>query len=106
MKTINYLDVTLDLTSGQYYPYSKPNSIPLYVNSKSNHPPQIIRNLPSSINRRLSDLSSNEAVFNKVAPTYQQALNDSKPLVQQCNGYLPQRFCQQRIAREDRSFIQ
>ncbi|KAJ8042723.1 hypothetical protein HOLleu_09564 [Holothuria leucospilota] len=77
MKTINYLDVTLDLTSGQYYPYSKPNSIPLYVNSKSNHPPQIIRNLPSSINRRLSDLSSNEAVFNKVAPTYQQALNDS-----------------------------
>ena len=54
MKIINFLDVTLNLSSGKYQPYSKPNNIPLYVHSKSNHPPNIIRNIPLSINKRLS----------------------------------------------------
>ena len=43
IKTINYLDVTLDLSAGQYYPYCKPNHTPRYVSRESNHPPQIIK---------------------------------------------------------------
>ena len=33
------LDVTLDLKTKRFKPYSKPSSTPLYVHSKSNHPP-------------------------------------------------------------------
>ena len=33
----------------------------------SNHPPNIIRNLPESVSRRLSQISSDEAMFNEAA---------------------------------------
>ena len=52
MKIIDFLDVTLNLSSGKYQPYSKPNNIPLYVHSKSNHLPSIIRN--NNLNRGLN----------------------------------------------------
>ena len=76
-KIVNFLDVTLNLSSGKHMPYNKPNNIPLYVNKKSNHPPRIIDNIPQSINRRLSEISYDEESFNKAAPTYQKALNNS-----------------------------
>ena len=40
-----FLDVTLDLNTGKFKPYSKPSSTTLYVHSQSNHPPNIIRNI-------------------------------------------------------------
>jgi hypothetical protein len=52
----------------------KPNNTPLYVHAKSNHPPSTIRNIPESINKRLSSISSNETVFNKATSPYQEAL--------------------------------
>ena len=42
LKSVNYLDVTLDLNSGTYKPYRKPNDETLYINAKSNHPSNII----------------------------------------------------------------
>ena len=39
-KVVNYLDVTLDLNTEKFKPYSKTSNTPLYVHSKSNHPPQ------------------------------------------------------------------
>ena len=47
------------------------------MHSKSNHSPNIIRNIQESINRRLSEISSDEAVFNKAATPYQEALYKS-----------------------------
>ena len=47
------------------------------MHSKSNHPPNIIRNIPESINRRLSDISSDEHVFIEAAAPYQEALRKS-----------------------------
>ena len=76
-KTVNFLDVTLDLTSGDYYPYSKPNNSILYIHKQSNHPPQICKNLPTAINKRLTNISSNANEFNKAAPPYQSALKES-----------------------------
>ncbi|KAL9977640.1 hypothetical protein ACROYT_G015069 [Oculina patagonica] len=76
-KIVNFLDVTLNLSSGKHMPYNKPNNIPLYVNKKSNHPPRIIDNIPQSINRRLTEISFDEESFNKAAPIYQKALNNS-----------------------------
>ena len=77
LKIVNFLDVTLNLNTGKYYPFRKPNDLPLYINSKSNHPPNIIKNLPDAINQRLSDISHDEDVFNQAAPLYQDALRSS-----------------------------
>ena len=55
---VNFLDVTFNLNEENYHPYRKPNNDPLYIDSRSNHPPNIIKQLPKSINDRLSALSS------------------------------------------------
>ena len=75
-KVVNYLDVTLDLNSESFMPYMKPGNTPLYVNSHSNHPPSVLRSIPLSVNRRLSDISSSEQIFNQHKPVYQKALDD------------------------------
>ena len=77
LKVVDFLDVTLDLKSGIHKPFMKPNNTPLYVNRESNHPPSIVKNIPESINRRLSSISSNKAVFDEAAPPYQEALRKS-----------------------------
>ncbi|XP_033096832.1 uncharacterized protein LOC117101076, partial [Anneissia japonica] len=76
-KIVNFLVITLNLESGKYMPYTKPNNTPLYVHNKSNHPPGILKNIPESINKRLSEISFDEESFNKAAPLYQQALDKS-----------------------------
>ena len=55
-KTVNFLNVTLNPSSGKYMAYTKPGNIPLYVNRKSNHPPCIMENIPKSINKWLSEI--------------------------------------------------
>ena len=77
-KIVNFLHVTLNLSNSTYLPYTKPNNIPHYINKKSNHPLQIIINIPLSINKRLSEISYDEASFNKTEPLYQKALDDSR----------------------------
>ena len=73
-KVVNFLDVTMDLQTGIYKPFIKENDTPLYVNKKSNHPPQVLSNIPQGINRRLSRISADKAVFDAAAPIYQEAL--------------------------------
>ena len=48
--------------------------MPTYIHAKSNHPPAIIKNLLCAINKRLSEISSCEEVFNNAKPLYQEAL--------------------------------
>ena len=67
----------MDLETNIYKPFIKPNTTPLYIHSQSNHPPMIIKNLPASINKRLSTISCNKEVFEKAAPIYQEALKKS-----------------------------
>ena len=52
LKTVNFLDVTLNLDTGLYQPYRKPNDQTRYVNAQSNHPPAMTKNLPKSIEQR------------------------------------------------------
>ena len=73
-KRVEFLDVYFDLEKDEYGPFMKPNSVPIYVNSKSNHPPKILENIPKGINRRLSTISSSKEVFDRAAPPYQDAL--------------------------------
>ena len=77
VKIVNFLDITLDLSADIYKPYMKDNDIPIYVNRESNHPPNVLKNIPLGINQRLSRISANEEVFNKAVPPYQQALEKS-----------------------------
>ena len=67
----------MDLENDIYKPYIKPNTTPLYIHSQSNHPPNIIKNLPSAINKRLSSTSCNEEEFEKAAPIFNEALQKS-----------------------------
>ena len=67
----------MDLESEIFKPFIKPNTTPLYIHSQSNHPPTIIKNLPASINKRLSSISCNKVEFDKAAPLYQEALSKS-----------------------------
>ena len=66
-KIVNFLDVTFDLSSGSYKPYMKPNNKLLYVHRLSNRPPALLKNIPG---KRLTDISSNEQVFNEAIPPY------------------------------------
>ena len=76
-KSVNELDITLDLRSATYKPFMKPGNIPQYINSRSNHPPSILRTIPESINRRLSKISSDKKSFDTAIPPYQEALQKS-----------------------------
>ena len=74
LKVVQFLDIELDLINNSYKPYKKPNHNPMYINVNSNHPPSIIKQIPSSINRRLSNLSSDEEVLFANIQPYQEAL--------------------------------
>ena len=68
LKQTDFLDVILlDLETGLHAPYRKPNGQPCYINTGSNHPPMVIKQLPRMIEKQLSDLSSNEETFRNVA---------------------------------------
>ena len=69
--------MTLDLHTGAYKPYRKPNDQSLYINTNSNHPPSIIKELPHNISKRISEISSSEEIFNEAAPYYNDALKSS-----------------------------
>jgi len=56
---------------------NKRKNIRLYVNKKSNYRPRNIKNIPQSINKRLSEILYDEESFKKAAPIYQKALNNS-----------------------------
>ena len=68
LKSFDYLDITLNLTKGHFQPYRKPNDEPLYINTKSNHPPTVIKQIPAAINRRISASSSNKETPSGLTP--------------------------------------
>ena len=72
--TTDFLDITFDLAKKEYRPYTKPGNSHLYVHTEFNHPPTITKRIPKSIEARLSNISSNEAIFNKAKPAYEKAL--------------------------------
>ena len=76
-RIVDFLDVTLDLNKGTHEPYTKPSNTPLYVHNESNYPLSITRNILVAINKRLNEISSNKQSFEKAAPLYQSAINQS-----------------------------
>ena len=62
LNIVYVLDITFHLLDGTFRSYKRPNDQLLYVNILSNHPSQIIKQLPTSISDRLSNNSSNQKV--------------------------------------------
>ena len=77
VKIVNFLDISLNLNTGNYHPYMKPNNIIKYINTNSNHPPATIKNTVKNINNRISRNSANEEIFNASIEPYKKALSDS-----------------------------
>ena len=53
------------------------NDEPLYINKHSNHSPSVLRQLPKSISKWISEISSNEVIFKQSVPIYEKAVKDS-----------------------------
>ena len=77
MKIVNYLDVTLNLNHGSYRPYKKPNDETNYIHVNSDHPPVILKQLPMSIEKRLSSLSLYKEIFEQTV-RYSQTTDTKK----------------------------
>ena len=77
LKVVSFLDLTLNLSTGKYKPYNKPDNKPLYNNVNSNHPPNIKKNLPESISWRINKLSYDKTVFNNSKKLFNNALSNS-----------------------------
>ena len=62
-KTTNFLDLTLELHNFTHRVFVKPGPSPLYVHALSNHPTSILKNIPIGVEKRISNLCSNEEIF-------------------------------------------
>ena len=77
LETVEFLDVTFDLDNNVYKPFRKENNKPLYMNKHSNHPPSILKQLPKSIEKQISETSSNNYIFDESIKPYKDALKES-----------------------------
>ena len=74
LKQTDFLDIFLNLETSIYKPYRKDNSLPTYINSMSNHPRNIKRNLPQMISDRIANLSSSKQIYDDEIKPYKESL--------------------------------
>ena len=75
LKTVHYLDITVDLNTGTCKAYHKPKPYIKHFISSLN--PISINPLPISIKTRLSNLFSNPEIFHEASKQYQSILDQS-----------------------------
>ena len=51
LKEVDFPDVSLNLPNGTYRPYKKRNDKLLYIHGLSNHPPNVIKQIPNPSKR-------------------------------------------------------
>ena len=66
-----------NLNTESYQPFRKPNNEPKYIDISSNHPPQVLKQLPKSIEKRLSKILSTKEIFDNSKDLYEKALQES-----------------------------
>ena len=69
----DFLDATLNLNTGKFWPYRISNDNPLHINKNSNHSPSI----KNKFYDRLIQFSSSENEFDRAAPIYNKALQEN-----------------------------
>ena len=75
LRIVNYLNVTLNLKDGSFRPCDKPDNIIQYITKESNHPPNFIKHMPASIEKQLSNNSSDVKMFQESAIYYEDTIN-------------------------------
>ena len=69
--------MTLDLSNNSYKLFIKTNRNPSYIDINSNHPKNIIKQVPKAVNLRICKLSANEKIFKESSKMYIDALKNS-----------------------------
>ena len=69
----DFIDITLNLSSGEFWPYRNPSNQLLYIHAASNHPLILKKYLPSMIAERISEISSNKEEFIQAIQLYSEA---------------------------------
>ena len=97
------MDVTIKSQQNTYRPYKKPNDNLTYINTSSNHPPQIVKHFTQTISERLSRNSSSAKIFEQSKPHYEEALKkcDYKAKLQ----YIQPNFQQNNTRKRTRKII-
>ena len=75
--SVYFLDVRFNLKTESYQPFRKPNNEPKYIDISSNHPPQVLKQLPKSIEKRLSEISSTKEIFDNSKHLYEKVSQES-----------------------------
>ena len=78
LKEVDFLSISLILRNGTYRPYKKSNDRLIYIHNLSKHPPNVIKQIPNSIQDRLSKNSSNEEIFNTTKCEYEDLLRNNE----------------------------
>ena len=74
---VDFLEVRFNLNDQTYEPYRRPNNELVYMKKQSNHPPNIIADIPKAISKRLTNISCNKNVFDRNVGIYQAALKNN-----------------------------
>ena len=74
---VDILDVQFNLKDQTHEPYRNSNNEPTYIYKQSNHPANIIADIPKVISKHLTNISCNNNVFERNNDIYQTALKDS-----------------------------
>ena len=74
LHVVDFLDIQFNLKANSYKPYMKANSVPVYINKSSNHPPQALKELPKTIKKRISSISSSKEISNNSKTIYEDTL--------------------------------
>ena len=69
MKIVSCLDVTFNLNDGACKPYTKQKNKIKSIHKNSSHPPNVIHQVPLTIELRFSTLSYNEKIFKEFQRT-------------------------------------
>ena len=77
VEQVEYLDMYLSLNGETCSLYMKPNAKIRYVNSKSNHPQRVLKNISQGVSTRLNTISSNSTIFTDNIIKYENALKKS-----------------------------
>ena len=72
-----FSDIQFNLLNGTFRPYRKPNDDPIYVDKYSNHPPQVLKELPKNIGKRILIISSSKEIFESSKIEYKNVLKIS-----------------------------
>ena len=67
--------MTLNLNDGSFRPWDKSDDIIQYINKEFNHHPNLIKQLPASIVKRLSSNSFDEKIFQESSIYYEDTWN-------------------------------